>query len=254
MAIRLGESFHWFARHEKRLENSIFDEDRFGGGDTLVVEAIETAQVDVVEECHAGVIVDADKGGEDGLSDFLFERLAFSDILLAVTFDAVAEDFVEENGARAVAQDGGADIRLSQRGGAEGHHLVHYLAECFFDLRVVGEFVGRGCIEIVELAEVHAVFGFGGRIQGNAVTDFVGLQARSFAGHHVSGGGESANGDGRGVDLGIVAGDGGDFLQSIVPRLRIEIRCGGGFREDVGGFLAEVVRGVFLFDFHLQVG
>ncbi len=65
-----------------------------------------------------GIEVDGEEAGQDGLADHLLEGLAFGFTLLAMAFDAMTEDLVEEHGSSAAREDCGAGIRINDGRGA----------------------------------------------------------------------------------------------------------------------------------------
>ena len=64
------------------------------------------------------------KDGQDRLAEELGEGLALLVAALALAFEAVAEDFVEEDGGGAAAEDGGAVEGLGDRGDAQGLEIL----------------------------------------------------------------------------------------------------------------------------------
>ncbi len=120
VAVGGGEAGDGEARHEEGVEDAVLDEVDAAGGLAFVVVAVVAAEGDAVEGGEGGVVGDAEEGGQDLLAEELGEGLAFVVAALALAFEAVAEDFVEEDGGGAAAEDGGAVEGLGDGSFAEG--------------------------------------------------------------------------------------------------------------------------------------
>src|SRR5262249_55500253 len=98
--------------HFKCLQNSVINE-----GDRLcrhafIIKLVVAEQVLIPQLLFRRVVYDAEKVRQNLLADFFREGLSFGDVLLAVTFGAMTEDFVEEDGGSAASQERGADSRI----------------------------------------------------------------------------------------------------------------------------------------------
>ena len=101
MAVRMIEAFDGRTRHQERLQNSVFNRHHAPRRDSLVVVAIRTVQVDTLKSLQRGIEHHAEKRRQHGLSDFSRKRPRIVGVTLAIAFDAVAEDLVEEHARRA---------------------------------------------------------------------------------------------------------------------------------------------------------
>src|SRR5690606_15091426 len=132
------ESLYWRARHQEILEYAVLDDGDRSGLDAFVVIAIETAQELPIEVTDRRVVIDIDKVGEDLLADFLGEGLAFEFGLLAMAFDAVAEDFVKRHAGSAIHQNRRPDVRFGQRRLQQSVELADDAIDCCGDVRIAG--------------------------------------------------------------------------------------------------------------------
>jgi hypothetical protein len=84
--------------------------------------------------------VDRKKIGKNGLIDFFLEGLGFVFIFLALAFDAMSKNFVEEDGAGSSEEDGGAGIRLA----IGAFTSASRGAKLLYDLGLYGRVLGAG--------------------------------------------------------------------------------------------------------------
>ncbi len=104
VAVGGGEAGDGEAGHEEGFEDAVVDEVDAAGDLALVVVAVVAAEGVAVELGEGGVVGDGEEGGQDLLAELLGEGLAFGVAALALAFETVAEDFVEEDGGGATAR------------------------------------------------------------------------------------------------------------------------------------------------------
>ena len=78
---------------------------------------------------QGGVVGDGEEAGQNVFADIFGEGLAFFVAALALAFEAVAEDFVEEDGGGASGENGGAVERLGDWGFAQSFETFAQLAD-----------------------------------------------------------------------------------------------------------------------------
>src|SRR6185437_4180620 len=104
MAVGIGEAHQRRARHFKIFQDSMLHQRNRLRRNTFVIELVVTQQVLVPELLLGGVVHDAQETRQDWFADFFRKGLAFGSIFLAVSFRAVAKDFMEKDGGRAARQ------------------------------------------------------------------------------------------------------------------------------------------------------
>src|SRR5690349_2940969 len=109
------EAFDGGPGHRECLENTVLN--RLDG---LAAYAFIIIFVIAVEVGSGGAFQsriegDGQEVGEDFFADTFRKSLAFGFVFLAVSFDAMAEDLVEENTRSPSGEDGGSDKRLGDR-------------------------------------------------------------------------------------------------------------------------------------------
>ena len=80
----------------------------------FVVIAVVTGQIGVAQFPQRGVEGHGESSRQNGLRNVVRECLAFVFILLAMTFEPVAEDLVEEHRTRPAREDRGAGVRVDR--------------------------------------------------------------------------------------------------------------------------------------------
>jgi hypothetical protein len=81
--------------------------------------------------------VDAERLGENRLSQLLLEGLAVLHVLLPVPLHPVAEDLVKEDAARPPGEDGRSRVGLDDGGDAKSRQVRDHPFDGFLDRRVV---------------------------------------------------------------------------------------------------------------------
>ena len=84
---------------------------------------VGTGQFHTVQFFHRGIVHDGEKRGQHLLSDFFREGLAFAFVALAMAFEPMSENFVEEHGGGAPGKHRRSSIRLGGRRGAQGFQV-----------------------------------------------------------------------------------------------------------------------------------
>src|SRR5262245_59880294 len=102
-------------RHQKGFQDAAVDQLDRAGYDAFVVVTIEAVEIDAADLPAGGIEDHAQKIGKHRAVDALGEGLAFILVLLAMAFDAVSEDLVEEDAGGAAGEDGGSDERIDDR-------------------------------------------------------------------------------------------------------------------------------------------
>ena len=100
---------------KKRFEHAILDHRHRAGSHTFVVEIVVPDQVRSAIVPASRIELDADEGWQNFLSQHSGKGLAFRDIFLTMTFDAMPEDFMKENSGSFAGEDRGAKNRFSGR-------------------------------------------------------------------------------------------------------------------------------------------
>ena len=102
--VRVAEILHGQSSHQKILQDAVLDHLDALGGNTFVIEAIKARQLRASESVQRGIVGDAEELGHDFFVHLLGESLAFVAAPLALSFDAMAEYFVKENGGGATRE------------------------------------------------------------------------------------------------------------------------------------------------------
>jgi hypothetical protein len=100
VAVRLGKILDRHARHQKILENPVLDDLDTKSRHALVVVLVPAPEVDTIEGALGGIVGDAEEFRQDLLVDLLGEGLSFLLPALAVSFQPMAEHFVEKHCGR----------------------------------------------------------------------------------------------------------------------------------------------------------
>src|SRR5215813_5765232 len=99
MPIRVFKPSHGRPRHQKVLENALFDNGDLLSGHTVIIELVITIEVDTLNALGRGVINDGNERWQYRLIHLFRKCLALTVTLLAMAFDAMAEDLVEKYAA-----------------------------------------------------------------------------------------------------------------------------------------------------------
>src|SRR5579871_4537761 len=110
------------------FQHAVFNHRYSSRGDAFVVEFIRAVQLHAVQFLQRGVVGDTQELRQHQLIHFLRERLAFFHAALALSLDAMAEYFMEEDGGGASRKQRRSAVRLNDRRGAQ---LLHVLAKFF---------------------------------------------------------------------------------------------------------------------------
>ncbi len=213
------------------------------------------AEGDAVEGGEGGVVGDAEEGGQDLLAEELGEGLAFVVAALALAFEAVAEDFVEEDGGGAAAEDGGAVEGLGDGSFAEGLEVLGHGDGLVGEGLLVGEVGGIVGFEGLGAEEVHAVGGAGAG-DDDETGDVAGCgDLCAFGGDEVVGLGGGLEGDVVEEDVGVLLEEAGEFAQAVLPGGAVDDQDGRWREHGCCGFFAgEVGRAVFFLGADLLLG
>ena len=194
------------------------------------------------------IIGDAQEFGKHDLIHFFREGLAFVFAALAMAFEAMAENFVEENGGGAAGEKRGAVERLGDGRFAQRGEIFSHFWNAARDFGFGRKLIGRERLESFHAKEIHAIFG--ARFGLNHEADRRGrrYEAAAFRGNVGGFGFRNREDYQRRINFRIFAKFAGQAANAIGPVLFIEIE----FRDAgvhvilrlLGG---EVWRFVFLF-------
>ncbi len=226
VAVGGGEAGDGEAGHEEGFEDAVVDEVDAAGGLAFVVVAVVAAEGVAVEVGEGGVVGDGEEGGQDLLAELLGEGLAFGVAALALAFETVAEDFVEEDGGGATGEDGGAVEGLGDGSGAEGDEVVRHGEGLVEDGLLVGEVGGFVGLEGFDAEEVHAVGGAGAGDDDEAGDVAGSGYAGALRGDEVVGLGGGAHADGVDEDVGELLEDVGDLAEAGLPGGAVDVERG----------------------------
>ena len=115
MPVGLLEALDGRARHQERLQNALVHRRDGTPLDAFVVEFVPAVEIDAADLAARGVEDHAEEVGQHLVANALGECLAFALVLLAVSFDAVAEDFMEEDAGSASGENGRARRKAEPR-------------------------------------------------------------------------------------------------------------------------------------------
>src|SRR5579863_934760 len=110
MPVGRRETGERLARHLKTFQNAVIHQRDAFGRRAFVVEWVIANQNVLAQFSLRRIVVDRKKIRKNRLAYLAGKRLAFVDVLLAESFGAMAENFVEENGGGAAGQHGRAGI------------------------------------------------------------------------------------------------------------------------------------------------
>ena len=259
VAVRGGEGFDGLAGHEEGVEDAVLDEVDAARGLALVVDGVVAGERVAVEGGEGGVVGDGEEGGEDGLAEELGEGLALLVAALALAFEAMAEDLVEEDGGGAAGEDGWAVEGLGDGRGAEGFEVFGHRKRFVGNGLLIGQVRERVGLEGLGAEELHAV-GSAGAGDDDEAGDVQGRgDAGALGGDEVVGLGRGLERGGVGEDVGELGEEGGELAEARLPRgadLASLASSGGlGGRTDLRGWLGgEVGGGVFFLGADLLLG
>ena len=100
VTVRGREVLYRQTSHDKVLQHPVFDDFDARRWDSFIVVAIPAGQFRARERAQGGVVGHTEKIRQNFFTDLLGECLAFLAPPLALSFDAMAENFVEEHGRR----------------------------------------------------------------------------------------------------------------------------------------------------------
>src|ERR1700721_1366980 len=152
-------------------------------GNTFVVELVVTEEVFLSEPLHRGVVHDAQKTRQDGFANFFGKRLSFRGIFLAMTFGAMAKNFMEKDGSGSASQKGRSNRRLVDGRDDKPFELLAHGRLGGKHSFVVGRVPRIHPIEIVVAIDVPTVRRFALDEQLEAVADLANLQLSAFTGN-----------------------------------------------------------------------
>jgi hypothetical protein len=192
------------AGHQEGLENSLFDQRNLARADAFVVEAVPAVQILAGRAVQRRVERHAEKFGQHAFADALGEGLAVGFVLLPVAFDAVAENFVEENAGRASAENGRADVGLDERGLQEIDEILGGPVDGGLDLAILGERLRIGGREEVRRGQIHSILGLALGADNDAGERPAMLKPRSFGGDEILGFAQRRDAEAGGEHVGIL--------------------------------------------------
>ena len=128
-------------------------------GLAFVVKVVVAAERGAVEGGKRGVVGDAEELGQNRLAEQLGEGLALFVAALALAFEAMAEDFVEEDCGGAAAEDRRSVEGLGYGRGAQGFEALRQGDGLSASTLLVGQVAGGIGLEGLGAEQVHAVGG-----------------------------------------------------------------------------------------------
>ena len=254
MPVRLFEALDGRARHQERLQNALVHRRDGTPLDAFIVVVVPAVQIDAADLAARGVEDHAEEIGQHLGADALGEGLAFAFVLLAVAFDAMAEDLVEEDAGGAPGEDRRTDEGLGLGGLQEFGDIVGHAVDRRQDHLVVRQprFVHR--FKGLKRADVGAVRGLGSGVDHDAGEPAPVGHARTFGIHQVAGVGLAQHGDVRGQH-GLVVLKAGRVLADLLLPLRFgEFQLARNLDEVGRGLRGEIVGVVRFGHLDLRVG
>ena len=161
MAIGMVETIDWRARHQEVLQNAVVDRNDGPGEHAFVIVFVVAVEIDASDALQCGVEGDCEEIREDLFADFLSEGLTFGFVFLAMTFDAMTEDFVEKDAGRATGKNRGSHKGFGDRSLQEIFDVGGNLLNGGAYFLIVGKTVGVEGFKGIEIGDVHAVLRFG---------------------------------------------------------------------------------------------
>lgn len=240
MAVGVIEVLGRRARQQEPHELAVVDELGPARGDALVVVAVVPVEEHAVDAGDGGIVEDVDERGHHRGADLVGEGLALGLVLLAVALDAVAEDLVEVHRRGAALEHGGAGERIGDGGVAQGLELGDEAIDAGDEVGLVRERGGIADVDDVDVREIHAVVGLGGRAEDDARVLLAALHLGALVADEVArarGGDEPhlARQDVRVALEGI-----GHRAHAGLPRGLIDRERRGGLDRDDGCLLGEI--------------
>ena len=110
---------------------------------------------------QGGIVGDAQERRQHELIYFLGEGLAFGVAALAMAFQAVSENFVEENSGGAAGKHGRTRVRFGNRSGAQRFQIGGDLVDLGLQFGFGRKLVGRGGLKSFDAQKIHAIVGAG---------------------------------------------------------------------------------------------
>ena len=112
MPVGAIEAANGGTRHQERLQHAFVDHRDGPRFDALIVVVVPAVQIHRADFAARGIEDHREEVRQDFCADALGERLALAFVFLAVAFDAVSEDLVEEHARRASGKNRRTDKRL----------------------------------------------------------------------------------------------------------------------------------------------
>ncbi len=155
-------------RHQERFQNSVLHHRHGPGLDAFIVVRVVTVQIDAAKRFARRIEYHGQETRQNRRAHRLGESLSLAFVLLAMSFDAMAENLMEEYRGRASGKDGRANERLHRR-------RLHQFGQIF--AHAVGRGINHGLrwqmrqigrLKILQRHQVHAVRSLAARHDGKA--------------------------------------------------------------------------------------
>ena len=254
MSVRLRKALDGRARHQERPEHALVHGRDGARLHAFVVVVVPAVEIDAYGLAARGVEDHAEEAGQHIRADALGERLAFAFVLLAVAFDAVAEDLVEEDAGGAPGEDGRADERLGLGGLQQFGDVVGHAVDGRQNHLVVRQprFLHR--LKGLKRAHVGAVGGLGRSVDRHARKPAPVSHARTFGIHQVARVRLAQHGNVRGEHARVVPEAARVLADLLLPLGLGEFQLARDLHEGGRGLGGEIVGIVRLGHLHLGVG
>ncbi len=187
MAVGGGKAFDGAARHQKILQDSVFNRGHPAGPDPFIIKAVGPDQVSASVFPYGRIEIDGEKIGKHSLANHLLECLRFVLIFLPVPFHAMTEHFVEENTRCPPRENCRTCVRIRHRSDFQRPEIGNHLFHGFEHGSIVGEAFGSKREKGLVAGEFHAIVGLGGGGDEEPVISPRCLDRRAFAGDEPAG-------------------------------------------------------------------
>jgi len=148
VAVGNAEIFDGHTRHQEILEHAILDDFDALRGRAFVVVIVGARELHTGELANGGSSATLKKFRQHFLVDLLGESLSLVFIALAMTFEAMAEHFVEEDRQRAPAEEGRAVVGLGDRRFAQIFQVRGHLVNLAMRSASLGRLAAAGAWKV----------------------------------------------------------------------------------------------------------
>src|ERR1700691_126581 len=172
-----------------------------------------------------------------------------------MAFEAVAENFVEEDSGGSAGKHGGTGVRICGGSGAKRFQVGGDLVHSYGEIGVGRKLGGSGGLKGFDAHQFHAIVGAGFGLNDQARDGAGTNQGAAFAGGQVGAIGGDIKGDVGGIDLRIFQEAGGNVSGAGFPDLLVGGRMQGNqIQMILRSFAGEIGRFILLFGAHRVAG